>query len=337
MADLKVNYMGLELKNPVVVGANNMVYDLDKLKKMEEAGASAIVFKSLFEEQIMLEKLQMDDQLSEYDERNAEMVKLFPKIEHAGPEEYLMKLRMAVNALQIPVIASLNCINRETWVDYAKRIEEMGVAGIEMNMYNIPADTLNAPENIIKSQIDNVKAVCEAVKIPVSVKLSPFSSNALYLIHEFENAGAKGVVMFNRLFQPDIDIENQKMTFSDYTSHPEDNRIPLRYAGLLYGKVKASIIANSGIHHGEDVIKMILAGADAVQVVSTLYKNKIEHIGTMLADIEKWMNDKGYNNVHDFQGKLSQKYVDDPFAYKRAQYVDILMKSEDIFKKHPMH
>lgn len=335
MADLKVNYMGLELKNPVVVGANNLVYDLDKLKRMEMAGAAAIVFKSLFEEQLIMESLQMEDQLSEYNERNAEMVNLFPKMEHAGPEEYLMKIRKAVNALSIPVIASLNCLSKDTWVEYAKKIETMGVAGIEMNMYNVPTDSLDAPENIIKNQIDSVKAVCEAVKIPVSVKLSPFSSNALYLIHEFEKAGAKGVILFNRLYQPDIDVENQKMAFSDYISHPEDNRIPLRYAGLLYGKVKSSIIANSGIHQGEDVIKMILAGADAVQVVSTLYINKIEHIKTILSTIEKWMNDKGYNNIHDFQGKLSQKYADDPFAYKRAQYIDILMKSEEVFKKYP--
>lgn len=335
MVDLNVNYMGLELKNPVVVGANNLVYDLDKLKRMEMAGAAAIVFKSLFEEQLILENLQLEDQLSEYNERNAEMVNLFPKMEHAGPEEYLMKIRNAVNTLNIPVIASLNCLSKDTWVEYAKKIETMGVAGIEMNMYNVPADSLNAPENIIKNQIDSVNAVCEAVKIPVSVKLSPFSSNALYLIHEFEKAGAKGIILFNRLYQPDIDIENQKMVFSDYISHPEDNRIPLRYAGLLYGKVKSSIIANSGIHQGEDVIKMILAGADAVQVVSTLYLNKIEHIKTILSTIEKWMNDKGYNNVHDFQGKLSQKYADDPFAYKRAQYIDILMKSEDVFKKYP--
>lgn len=336
MASLKTNYLGIELKNPVVVGANNMVFDLNLLKKMEAAGAGAIVFKSLFEEQVELEKMQLDDRLNEYNDRNAEMVRLFPNVEHAGPEEYLMKLRMAVNALSIPVFASLNCIHEETWVDYAKRIADMGVAGIELNMYNVPVDSLKSPEGIIEKQIQAVKSVVDAVSIPVSVKLSPFSSNVMYLIKAFENAGAKGVVLFNRLFQPDIDIDEQKMTFSDYLSTPDDNRIPLRYAGLLYGETQMSVIANSGIHSASDVIKMILAGADAVQIVSTLYRNKIEYIGVILSELETWMDKNNYGSLYDFHGKLSRKHAEDPFAYKRAQYVDILMKSEEIFKKYPM-
>ncbi len=336
MASLNTNYLGIQLKNPIVVGANNMVYDLNLLKRMEAAGAAAIVFKSLFEEQVELEKMQLNDQLTEYNDRNAEMVRLFPDIEHAGPEEYLMKIRMAVNALSIPVFGSLNCIHEETWVDYARRMEEMGVAGIELNMYNVPVDSLKSPAEIIDKQIATVKAVASAVKVPVAVKLSPFSSNVLYLIREFEKAGARGVILFNRLFQPDIDAEKQEMAFSDYLSHSDDNRLPLRYAGLLYGETNLSVVANSGIHNAADTVKMVLAGADAVQVVSTLYRNKIEVISTMLSEMSAWLERNGYQSLDEARGKLSRKNVKDPFAYRRAQYVDILMKSEEIFKKYPM-
>lgn len=336
MASLKAHYLGIELKNPIVVGANNMVYDLNMLKRMEAAGAGAIVFKSLFEEQVELERMQLNDQLTEYNERNAEMVRLFPNIEHAGPEEYLMKLRMAVNALNIPVFGSLNCTTDEIWVDYAKRIADMGVAGIELNMYNVPVDSLKSPAEIIEKQIATVKAITEAINIPVAVKLSPFSSNVMYLIKAFEAAGAKGVVLFNRLFQPDIDISSQSLVFSDYLSTPDDNRLSLRYAGLLYGETQMSVIANSGIHSASDVVKMILAGADAVQVVSTLYRNKIEYISTLVSELNDWLDKNNYGSLYEIQGKLSRKNADDPFAYRRAQYVDILMKSEELFKKYPM-
>lgn len=335
MINLSTHHMGVALKNPIIVGSNNMVYDLNLLRRMEAAGASAVVFKSLFEEQIQLERMQMDDQMTEYNDRNAEMTRLFPDMEHAGPEFYLMKLSQAVKALSIPVFASLNCINPETWVEYAKRIEETGVAGIELNLYHVPMGINNEPSNILKHQLEIVSSVTAALRIPVSVKLSPFSSNALYVINEMDKAGAKGFVLFNRLFQPDIDIHAEKMVFTNYTSHEEDNRLAIRYAGLLYGNIDASICANSGIHSGDDVVKMILAGADSVQVVSTLYKNKIEVIADMLKGLESWMSAMAYESLDDFKGKLSAKNNKDPFAYRRAQYIDILMKSEEIYKKYP--
>lgn len=328
--------MGIELKNPVVVGANNMSYDLSMLKRIEAAGASAIVFKSLFEEQIMLERLQLNEDLSEYNDRYAEMTRLFPNLEHAGPEEYLMKLRQTVISLKIPVFASLNCVHENTWVEYAQKIEQTGAAGIELNMYNIPMDENISPSEIIEEQKSILAKVTASVKIPVSVKLSYFISNPLFLVKELSQAGAKGIVLFNRLFQPDIDINEEKMAFNQYLGSREDNRISLRFAGLLYGKTNATVIANSGIQTAEDAIKLILAGADAVQVVSTIYLNKPEYIARILSDIEIWMAQKGYGHISDFQGRLSHKHVDDPFAYKRAQYIDILMHSDEIFKKYPM-
>ena len=328
--------MGIELKNPVIVGACNLVENKDNLKRMEAAGAAAIVYKSLFEEQIQLESLQMTDQLEEYTERHAEMQSLFPDIEHAGPEEYLMNLKMAINSVDIPVFGSLNCINHESWIDYAKKIENIGAKGIEINLYHVPSDFEIVGNAIINEQLDIVEAIKKEIKIPIAVKLSPYYTNPLFVIKEMDKRGANAFVLFNRLFQPEIDIDQEAMHFPYNLSHSDDNRFPLRIAGMLYGDLKAQICSSRGIFSGEDVVAMLLAGADTVQVVSTLYKNKIEQLSAILTDVERWMDKKGYKKIDDFRGKMSMKNIQDPFAYKRAQYVDILMKSEEIFRKYPM-
>jgi len=336
MADLTTNYMGLNLKNPVIVGASNLVKEIDNIKKMEEAGAAAIVYKSLFEEQIELERLQLSEELNQYNERHAEMISLFPDIEHAGPTEHLMHLRKAVDAVTIPVIASLNCTFEDTWIDYAKAIEQTGVNAIELNFYSVPGDFKKEEKGIVNEQLDVINHVKKNLKIPVSVKLSPFYTNVLNVIQVMYFEGVDGFVLFNRLFQPDIDIEKEEHHFPYHLSHDDDNRLALRYIGLLFGEIRGSICANTGIFTGKDVIKMLLAGADCVQVVSTLYKNGINQVTTMLNEIEAWMDNKNYDSIDSFRGKLSKKQLKDPLAYKRAQYVDILMKSEEIFKKYPM-
>ena len=336
MANLKTKYMGIELKNPVIIGASNLVTNPDNIKKAEEAGAGAIVYKSLFEEQIQLEEDQLQDELSEYNERHAEMINLFPNIEHAGPKEHLVNLRNAKESIGIPLIASLNAIYKETWIDYAKQIEETGVDGLELNFYAVPRSFDETGSDIEKKQIEVLKEVKKAVSIPVSVKLSPFYANPLNVIKQMDKAGVDAFVLFNRLFQPNIDILDQKHVTDFHLSSAHDNQLPLRFAGLLHGEVKGSIISNTGIYTGEDVIKMILAGSDAVQVVSTVYKNKIDYITTILADISKWMDSNNYSDLNSFRGKLSNKSIHDPFVYKRAQYVDILMKSEKIMTKYPL-
>jgi dihydroorotate dehydrogenase (fumarate) len=336
MANLTTKYMGVELKNPVIVGACNLVENRENLKRMEAAGAAAIVYKSLFEEQIQLESLQMSDQLEEYSERNAEMRSLFPDIEHAGPEEYLMNLKMAINSVNIPIFGSLNCVNHESWLDYAKKIEEIGAVGLEVNLYHVPSDFEIVGNAIINEQLDIIEALKKEIRIPIAVKLSPYYTNPLFVIKEMDKRGADAFVLFNRLFQPEIDIDREEMHFPYNLSHSDDNRFPLRITGMLYGDLKAQICSSRGIFSGEDVIAMILAGADTVQVVSTLYKNKIEQISAILTDIERWMDGKGYQKLNDFRGKMSMKNIKDPFAYRRAQYVDILLKSEEIFKKYPM-
>jgi dihydroorotate dehydrogenase (fumarate) len=333
MTNLKTNYMGLELKNPIVVGANNLVTNVNSLKQMEEAGAAAVVFKSLFEEQIQLEAAQMDDEMDEYAERHAEMTSLFPTLEHAGPREHLMNVQNARKALSIPLIASLNAIYNETWLEYAKLLEDKGVDGLELNFYSVPRDPGVNGEDIIKDQIEILKKVKSSISIPVSVKLSPFYANPLNVISRMDKAGADAFVMFNRLFQNEIDLDNEKFVVDFPLSEAYENKLPLRYAGLLYGQIRASIVSTRGIQKGSDAVKMILAGADAVQVVGTLYKNKVQYIGTMLKDIETWMEGKGYKSLKEFRGKLSNKEINDPFIYKRAHYVDLLLKSEELFKK----
>ena len=336
MIDLTTKYMGLTLKNPIIIGASNLVQDVKNLKKLEEVGASAIVYKSLFEEQIQLESFEMQQDLESYSDWDPEHATLFPDLEHAGPAEFLLHLQEARDTVNIPLIASLNAVYESSWIEYAKRISETGVSALELNFYHHNNVFDKTAAQIENEQLQILKKVKEVVKIPVSVKLSPYYTNTLKMVKQFDRAGAEAFVMFNRLFQPDIDIESEEHHFPYNFSNRNDNRLALRYAGLLYQKVRGSICSNTGIHSGSDLIKMLLAGADTVQVVSTLYRKGIMHIATMLGALEEWMEDKGYKNIKEFKGKLSAKNTKhDLFAYKRAQYVDILLKSENFNKYHP--
>ncbi|TSA27276.1 MAG: dihydroorotate dehydrogenase-like protein [Bacteroidetes bacterium] len=336
MPDLTTHYLGLNLKNPVILGASNLVKDLANIRKMEQEGAAAIVYKSLFEEQVELERLQLSEELNQYNDRHAEMISLFPDIEHAGPTEHLHNLRTVVESVTIPVIASLNCVFEDTWVEYATLLEQTGVHAIELNFYAVPGDFKKEGKAIVNEQLELISHIKSNLKIPVSVKLSPFYTNILNVIQQMYYAGVDGFVLFNRLFQPDIDLEKEQHHFPYNLSNEGDNRLPLRYVGLLYGEIRGSICANTGIYTGHDVAKMILAGADCVQVVSTVYKNGIEQVGKILKSLDTWMEQKEYTTIEQFRGKLSEKNLKDPFAYKRAQYIDILMKSEEIFKLYPM-
>lgn len=336
MTNLKTKYLGIPLKNPIIVGSSNLISNPDNLKRMEDAGAAAIVYKSLFEEQVQLEKLELDEDLSEYKERNAEMITLYPELEHAGPTEHLMNLRKAKESVSIPVIASLNCVSAETWVEYAKQIQQTGVDALELNFYYVPREAVYNGQEIVDQQLTILKDVRKSVKIPVSVKLSSFYANPINVIKQMEQAGPNGFVMFNRFLQPDINLNDETFINHFSTTSIEESLLPMRFAGLLYGNTSASICCNSGIYEGSDIAKMILAGADCVQVVSTLYKNKITHIEKMLTDLSNWMELKNYKTLDEFKGKLSQKKVNNPFIYKRAQYIDILTKMNEIFKKYPV-
>ncbi len=336
MADLKTRFMGIEVKNPIVVGACNLSQKPETLIQLEKAGASAVVYKSLFEEQIQYERVQLQENLHEYDDRHAEHPTMHPNISHAGPKEYLMGLKKAKEILSIPLIASLNAIYPETWVEYAQLLQDTGVDGIELNFYSAPKDTGADAAGIEARQIEILREIKKVVNIPVAVKLGPFYSNPLHVISQMDEVGVNGFVIFNRLFQPDIDVDQEAHVFPFNLSTEGDYRLPLRFTGLLYNRVKGNICSNTGIFTGKDVARMILAGADSTQVVSAIYKHKPGHIATMLSGLESWMESKGYNSLSDFRGKLSRASSRDPFAYTRAQYVDILMNPEEIIKRYPV-
>lgn len=334
--NLQTTYLGLKLKNPIIIGASNLVMDHEILKRLEDTGVSAIVYKSLFEEQIQLENLERYQVDEDYGTRHAEMASYLPQMQDAGPEEFLHKLKKAKELVNIPLIASLNAVYEESWIEYAKKIEKTGIDALELNFYSTPYEFDIMGKAIVQEQLDILEAILKNVHIPVSIKLSPFYTNALYVIKEMDKLGVKGFVLFNRLFQPDIDINKESHYFPYNLSSENDNRLTLRYAGLLYNKIKANICSNTGILSGKDIIKMILAGADTVQVVSAIYLEGPNAITNMLNEIENWMREKGYDSLDDFKGKLSQNSLKDAFTYKRAQYVDILMKSHEIFKKYPI-
>lgn len=333
--NLSTTYGGLTIKNPIVIGASNIVTDVNNLVKLEEAGAAAIVYKSLFEEQIQLESLQLDQMQESYSDWDAEHTTFFPAARHAGPAEHLRQLKDARSRIKIPLIGSLNCINDGSWLEYALKMEDTGIDALELNFYSNNIDFDTSSEAIEEKQIKTLELVRAGVRLPLFVKLSPFYSNTLRLISSMDKLSVDGFILFNRLFQPDIDIEDEEHYYPYNFSSESDNRLALRYAGLLHKKVKGSIVCNTGILTGKDVVKMLLAGAHAVQVVSAVYKKGIHTITTMLAEIESWMKKKEYESLDDFQGKLSKEKLSDPFAYKRAQYVDILMKSEVFMNYHP--
>lgn len=335
MSDLSTQYLGLKLKNPLIIGASNLVMDSSNLLRLEEAGASAIVYKSLFEEQIQLESYALEEETGLYEDWDAEHASIFPKLGHAGPEEHLLRLRRMKELLTIPVIGSLNCVYEDTWEEYALKMADTGIDALEVNFYANVIDPQKTGNSIIGDQINILKRIKKAVNIPISVKLSPYYTNTLQVIHQMNDAGADGFVLFNRLFQPDIDIEKEEHHFPYNFSSSKDHRLALRYAGLLHNTIKASICSNTGIMTGEDVIKLILAGADTVQIVSAIYKKGFSHIPHMLDEINNWMKEKKYKKLDDFRGKLSKVNMTDPFAYKRAQYVDILLKSELHMEYHP--
>lgn len=324
--------MGIELNNPIILGASNLVTDLDNLKKAEELGVAAIVFRSLFEEQIQLESFQLDERLNEFNDLNAEMVQIHPNIEHAGPEEHLLNIRKARECLSIPLIASLNAINNDTWLKYARLISETGVDGIELNFYQIPVDFKKTAKEIEEAQINTLKEIRKNISIPISVKLSPDYSNILNFIQKLDNSGADAFVLFNSFFQPDIDVISEKHIKTSHLSNVGDYKKSLRYAGLLYDNIKSDICSSYGIFSGEDVIKLLLSGATCVQVVSTIYKNGLTQIDTIKRELTEWMDTKNYKSIDEFRGKLSKnRLTANPFIYKRAQYVELLLNSEELF------
>jgi len=332
MASLQTRFMGLTLENPIIAGASDLTANVDSIKRIEEAGAGALVLKSLFEEQIQLERLRLEEDLSTGEGIYAEMISIFPKMQHAGPKEHLMWVRKAKEAVRIPVIASLNAVSLATWVEYAKLLAEQGVDGLELNFFATPRDFDLGAARVEEEQLEAVREVRRAVKIPLAVKLSLFYSNPLNFIARLDREGVNGLVLFNRFFQPDINVESESMTLPFNFSAPVDSRLPLRFAGLLFGRLKADVCASTGIMSGADVAKMLLAGAPAVQVVTGLYRNGVKSLKTMREELLRWMEKKSYASIEDFRGKLSAKNAKDPWAYTRAQYAKMLLNPKEFME-----
>lgn len=335
MIDLRTTYLGVELRNPIIVGACSLTGDPASARKLEEAGAGALVVRSLFEEQIQLERLMFDEDLEKFDNRYAEMLSFFPRLEHAGPKEHLQCVREVRRSVQIPVFASLNAVNRATWIEYAALLAETGVQGLELNFYAAPSDATVSGEAVEAEQLAILTEIRRSIKLPIAVKLSPFYANPLHLIPQLDAIGINGFVLFNRLFQPEIDIHKEEHVSPLNLSHEEDSRLPLRFTGLLHGNIKADICSSTGVFSGGQVVQMLLAGATAVQIVSALYRNRLSDIGKMLADVQTWMEAKGYTQLSDFRGKLDQQHSANPWVYTRAQYARLLMHPDEVIGNAP--
>ncbi|HUI73068.1 MAG TPA: dihydroorotate dehydrogenase-like protein [Spirochaetia bacterium] len=329
MADLSTRFMGLTLENPIIAGASDLTSNMDSIRHIEQAGAGAVILKSLFEEQVLLERYKLEEDLRSGENLYSEMVSIFPKLEHAGPKEHLMWVKKAKEALRIPVIASLNAVNPKTWVEYARHLADQGVDALELNFFSTPRDFDVSSSDVEEEQLEAVRSIRQAVSIPLAVKLSPFYANPLHFIRRLDQEGINGLVLFNRLFQPDINADSQSMALPFNFSTQADNRLPLRFAGLLHGKVKADVCASTGIMTGKDVAKMILAGACSVQVVTTLYRNGVKSLAGMREELERWMASKSYAGIESFRGKLSQQNTEDSWAYTRAQYAKMLLNQKE--------
>lgn len=334
MASLSTRYMGIELQNPVIAGASSLTSNMDTIKAIEDSGAAAFVISSLWEEQITMEKYSMEEDLSRFDNLHPEMVSIFPQLEHSGPEEHLMWVRKAKEAVSIPVIASLNAVSQETWVEWAKKLEETGVDGLELNFYAVPKDFDRAPMDIEKEQTQILSEVKKNVKIPIAAKLSSYYTSPLNFIKGLDAVGVDGFVLFNRFFHPGINVDSESNTSPLNLSNPGDNRLSMRFAGLLYDNVKASICASNGVHTAANVVESLLAGATCVQMVSSLFKNSIAVIDKVKKDVTQWMDKKGYASLEEFRGKLSAKNNPDKWTYSRAQYARALLHPQKYVEKY---
>jgi dihydroorotate dehydrogenase (fumarate) len=333
MVNLNVEYMGLELINPVIIGACEMTSDVDTIRKIEKSGAGAVVIKSLFEEQIQYERYWLEEETTRFDDLHAEMADDFPEVYHSGPDKHLMWVRRAVEAVDMPVIASLNAVNEDTWIEYSKKLEETGAQGLELNLYQTPEKLEVSGSDIEMEQIKMVEKVVKSVDIPVSVKLSENYTNPLNFIHKLDGAGVSGFVLFNRFFQPDIDVMSGEEIFRNTYSDPGDYKRALRYAGILRGKISGDICASGGIYSGMDAMKLLMAGANTIQTVSAIYKHGLEHVETMLKQITEIVDGKGEKDLDDLIGTMSKENMDDPFAYTRYHYIRMLNKPKPLDRK----
>ncbi len=325
MSDLSTTYMGISLKNPIVVSASPISSMIDQIQKTEEAGAGALVIRSLFEEQIQINQQVFDDDLSVGSESFAEALSFFPTIEHGQADEHLSWVEKTRQAVKMPLFASLNAVSPGAWVRFARQLEATGVDGLELNIYTAGTHLSRTGAEVEENLYEIAESVMAEVDIPVAVKLSPFYTSVVNVAGELDRRGVDALVLFNRFMRPTIDIETESLHNEVAYSTSEELKLPLRRVARLYGRVKTDLAISTGVHTGADVIRSLLGGATVAQITSTLYIHDLSYISTMLHDVETWMAEKGYQSVDQFRGKVSQQNIENPFAFERAQYVNLLL------------
>ena len=321
--DLSTKYLGMKLRTPLVVSASPLSQEISGIRSLEDVGASAVVLYSLFEEQLHQEALDLELHLNAGTESFAESLTYFPQSGefHTGPEGYLDHIRKAKDAVDIPIIASLNGATLGGWAKFARQIEQAGADAIECNLYFIPTDTEISGPEVEKIYIDIIREVKTAVHIPVAAKLSPFFSNLAHTAKQFDQLGTDALVLFNRFYQPDIDLDELEIKPKVLLSTPQALRLPLTWVGILYGRIKANLAATSGVYGPDDVIKLLMVGADVTMLCSALLRNGIGHLSHVEQGIREWMEEHEYESVHQMQGSMSQLKCPDPGAFERAQYM----------------
>ncbi|NBD18547.1 MAG: dihydroorotate dehydrogenase-like protein [Cyanobacteria bacterium] len=335
--DLTTNYLGLELRSPLIsAAAAPLSEDLDNIKRLADAGAGAIVLHSLFEEQLMREKFELHHHLEYGTESFAEALTYFPEPDefHVGPELYLEHIASAKAATGLPIIASLNGYSRGGWVEYARRMEEAGASAIELNVYFVPTDFNFSASDTEQIYLDILQDVKAEVNIPIAMKLSPFFTNMAYMAKRCAESGANGLVLFNRFLQPEISPEELEVQPQVHLSHSADALLAVRWIAILYGRIGTDFAATGGIHTGRDVIKALMAGAKTTQICSALLRHGIDYLRDMERQLQHWMTEHEYASVKEMQGTMSQFYCADESAYERAQYMRLLQETQPLW--HPV-
>lgn len=321
MANLTTKYLGLELRNPLIVGSSGLTNSVEDIKDLERKGAGAIVLKSIFEEEIMLEFKSVIKEV-EADENNLEYYDYFDyKIKADNIKRYIKLIEDVKKEVNIPVIASVNCVTAQEWTFFAKKIQDAGADAIELNAFFLPTDCSKTSQENEKIYFDLINSVSKLVTIPVSLKISYYFSNLARMIKTLSETTVSGIVLFNRFYSPDFDIDNKKVISTHVLSSENDLPISLRWVAIMAERINCDISASTGVHDGKALIKQLLAGADSVQVVSALYKNGTSHIGTMLKELEVWMDKNGYKTIADFKGSMSQAKSNNPAAFERVQFM----------------
>jgi dihydroorotate dehydrogenase (fumarate) len=332
--DLTTKYLGMQLRTPLVVSASPLSQEISGIRKLEDAGASAVVLYSLFEEQLHQEALDLELHLNAGTESFAESITYFPQSSefYTGPEGYLDHIRKAKAAVDIPIVASLNGATLGGWTKFARQIEQAGADAIECNLYFIPTNMDIPGSETEKIYTDILREVKGAVHIPVAVKLSPFFSNMAHMAKQFDQLGADGLVLFNRFYQPDIDLEELEIVPNVLLSTPQALRLPLTWIGILHGRIQASMAATSGVHSAEDVIKLLMVGADVTMMCSALLRYGIGHLRHVEQGVQEWMQVHEYESVQQMQGSMSQLHCPDPGAFERAQYMRAVKGLQHVLK-----